>query len=188
MKTRRLWVHILTGLVALTLVCTVVSIAADAKKAAKDKGPKPPKEQVVDAAVTKRPTRLMTEDGFVVMELPEGVAFASAEHKGKAVWVYGPSGQRYWLPIEDVKMIKGHKVSVEDISDNQLKTFGLQVTAARVAAVMQSAHPTPGTTLPIGNRVAWEDKVLIEMSIKAEISVAQISLMLQWAVFSGYAD
>lgn len=176
------------ALLTLALVCAAGPIAADAKKPAKAKGPKPPKERRVDAAVTKRPTQLRTEDGLVVMNLPEGVTFAAAEHKGKAVWVYGPSGQRYWLPIEDVKMIKGHKVSVDDISDKQLKSFGLQVTAARVTAVVQSVHPTPETTLTASMRTEWEDRVLIEMAIKAEISLPRMSLMLEWAVFSGYAD
>ncbi|HAI85362.1 MAG TPA: hypothetical protein DCL63_00035 [Firmicutes bacterium] len=188
MKNRQLWARMLIALITLALVCAAGSVEADAKKAAKGKGPKPPKERKVDAAVTKRPTELRTEDGIVVMNLPEGVTFASAEHRGKAVWVHGPSGQRYWLPIEDVKMIKGHKASVEDISDSQLKSFGLQVTAARVAAVMQSVHPAPGTTLPSSNRTVWEDKVLIEMSIKAQIGLPQMSLMLEWAVFLGYAD
>jgi len=175
-------------LLALALVCSVGSTAVDAKKPAKIKAPKPPKERKIEAAVTKRPTQLRTESGLVVMNLPEGVTFAAAEHKGKAVWVYGPSGQRYWLPIEDVKMIKGHKVSVETVNDKQLKSFGLQVTAARVTAVMQSVYPTPETSLTVGMSTEWEDKVLIEMAIKAQISLPQLSLMLEWAVFSGYVD
>lgn len=174
------------ALLALALVCALGSTAADAKKPAK--GPKPPKERKIDAAVTKRPAQLRTESGLVVMNLPEGVTFAAAEHKGKAVWVYAPSGQRYWLPIEDVKMIKGHKVSVEDISDKQLKSFGLQVMAARVTAVMQSVYPTPEASLTASMRTEWEDKVLIEMAIKAQISLPQLSLMIEWAVFSGYVD
>ncbi|MBP7165136.1 MAG: hypothetical protein KBB15_05720 [Firmicutes bacterium] len=185
---RRAWIHMFIALLALALVCSVGSAAVDAKKPAKVKPPKPPKERKIDAAVTKRPTQLRTENGLVVMNLPEGVTFAAAEHKGKAVWVYGPSGQRYWLPIQDVKMIKGHKVSVGDVSDKQLKSFGLQVTAARVTAVMQSVYPTPGATLTAGMRTEWEDRVLIEMAIKAEISLPQLSLMLEWAVFSGYVD
>ncbi len=188
MRRRRIWVHMFIALLTLALVCAVGSAAADAKKTAKAKGPKPPKERKIDAAVTKRPTQLRTESGLVVMNLPEGVTFAAAEHKGKAVWVYAPSGQRYWLPVEDVKMIKGHKVSVDDINDKQLKSFGLQVTAARVTAVMQSVYPTPGTSLTAGMRTEWEDKVLIEMAIKAQISLPQLSLMLEWAVFSGYVD
>ena len=188
MRKRRTRVHMFIALLALVLVCAVGSTAVDAKQPAKAKGPKPPKERKIDAAVTKRPTQLRTEGGLVVMNLPEGVTFAAAEHKGKAVWVYGPSGERYWLPIEDVKMIKGHKVSVEDVNDKQLKSFGLQVTAARVTAVVQSVHPTPGTSLTAGMRTEWEDKVLIEMAIKAQISLPQLSLMLEWAVFSGYVD
>jgi len=185
---RRAFVHMLIALLAMAMVCSAGSTVADAKKPAKVKAPKPPKERKIDAAVTKRPTQLRTESGLVVMNLPEGVTFAAAEHKGKAVWVYGPSGQRYWLPIQDVKMIKGHKVSVDDVSDKQLKSFGLQVTAARVTAVMQSVYPTPGTTLTAGMRTEWQDKVLIEMAIKAEITLPQLSLMLEWAVFSGYVD
>lgn len=173
---------------ALALACAVGSAAVDAKKPAKAKGPKPPKERKIDAAVTRRPTQLRTESGMVVLNLPEGVTFAAAEHRGKAVWVYGPSGQRYWLPIEDVKMVKGHKVSVENVSDKQLKTFGTQVAAARVTAVMQSVYPVPGTSLTASMRTEWEDKVLIEMAINAQISLPQLSLMLEWAVFSGYVD
>jgi len=188
LSKRRTWVHMFIALLALALVCALGSTAADAKKPAKVKAPKPPKERKIDAAVTKRPTQLRTESGLVVMNLPEGVTFVAAEHRGKAVWVYAPSGQRYWLPVEDVKMIKGHKVSVDDINDKQLKSFGLQVTAARVTAVMQSVYPTPGTSLTAGMRTEWEDKVLIEMAIKAQISLPQLSLMLEWAVFSGYVD
>ena len=188
MSKRRTWVHMFIALLALALVCALGSTAADAKKPAKVKAPKPPKERKIDAAVTKRPTQLRTESGLVVMNLPEGDTFVAAEHRGKAVWVYAPSGQRYWLPVEDVKMIKGHKVSVDDVSDKQLKSFGIQVTAARVTAVMQSVYPTPGTSLTAGMRTEWEDKVLIEMAIKAQISLPQLSLMLEWAVFSGYVD
>ena len=61
------------ALLALALVCALGSTAADAKKPAKVKAPKPPKERKIDAAVTKRPTQLRTESGLVVMNLPEGL-------------------------------------------------------------------------------------------------------------------
>jgi hypothetical protein len=163
------------------------SVVAEAKNN-KVKGPKPPKERTVDVVITKKATRLRTADGYVVMDVAPGVTFQLDHHKGNKVWVKGPSGTSYYFPSSDVKIEKGHKASVGNMTESQFQSFGLQVTAARVTAVMQATYSATGTDLPRGRRTEWQDRVLFQMSIQAGIEVPTLSLMIEWASYSGYID
>lgn len=188
MKERR---HTLIAVVVLCAVLAILLLAgtvALGKPGKQGKGAQPPKDKKVHAVQTLRPTKVMTESGLVLLEVPEGSIFEVAEHKGNVVWILGPSGTRYHIRRQDVRAIPEHKVSMQGYDDAQLKQFGRQASAARVAAVMQSAFPEKGTELTISMRTEWQDKVEIEMAMKMEISVAQYSLMASWAVYKGWLD
>lgn len=172
---------------AIALLLLMGSFAL-AKPGKGGKAAKPPKKKNVHAVQTLRPAKLMTESGLALVEVPEGAIFEVAEHKGNVVWVYGPSGQKYRMRRQDVRAMPAHKISMDGYNDSQLKQFGFQASAARVAAVMQSAYPEKGTELTIDMRTEWRDKVEIEMAIKMEISVPQYSLMASWAVYKGWLD
>jgi len=182
------------ALIAAVALCTVLAALLFAgtlvlgKPGKQGKGAQPPKDKKVRAVQTLRPTKVMTENGLLLLEVPEGTIFEVAEHKGNVVWISGPSGTRYQIRRQDVRAIPEHKVSMHGYDDAQLKQFGRQASAARVAAVMQSAFPEKGTQLTIAMRTEWQDKVEIEMAIKMEISVAQYSLMASWAVYKGWLD
>ncbi len=175
---------------ALVLVGTLGFVGATVAQANnnKVKGPKPPKERSVEVVVTKKPTRLRTADGYVVMDVAVGVTFELDHHKGDKVWVKAPSGTSYYFPSSDVRIEKGYKATVGNMTESDLKSFGLQVTAARVTAVMQSTYSGTGINLPPTRQTEWRDRVLFQMSIQAGIGIPSLSLMIEWASYSGYTD
>lgn len=186
----RLWRLAATLLLAVVLAGALGAIGspiADAKNN-KVKGPKPPKERTVDVVITKKATRLCTADGYVVMDVAPGVTFQLDYHKGNKVWVKAPSGNSYYFPSSDVRIEKGHKASVGNMTEAEFKSFGLQITAARVTAVMQSTYSATGVSLPPARRTEWQDRVLFQMSIQAGIAMPTLSLMIEWASYSGYTD
>jgi hypothetical protein len=137
MKKRR---HTLIAAVVLCAVLAALLFAgtiALAKASKQGKGAQPPKDKKVHAVQTLRPTKVMTESGLLLLEVPEGTIFEVAEHKGNVVWICGPSGTRYQIRRQDVRAIPEHKVSMQGYDDAQLKQFGRQASAARVAAVME---------------------------------------------------
>lgn len=188
MKKSRFLKLAVISLLVLGFILTIGSPMIGASKYSKAKGPKPPKERTMDVAVTKRPTTLKTSGGVVIAELPTGVSFPLERHKGNTVWVYGPTGQVYQLPKKDVNIIKGHKASVANMKDAQLRSFGLQVTALRAAAMLTSTvGGSSTTTVSISvNSVGWEDSLLINMAVRAQMSMPQMFLMFEWATYSGY--
>lgn len=182
-RMRQLVAAMLVGLIlaAATGYAGAAVVEAAGGKA-KPKGAKPPKERTVDVVVTKRPTSLRTEDGYIVLDVPAGVTFELDHHKGNKVWVKAPSGSRYYFPVSDVKIVKGHKASVGAVTDSEFNTFAIRVMAAQVTATMQSFHTSAD------RRTEWQDRVLIQLSIRAGIEMPTFSLMMEWAAFSGYVN
>jgi hypothetical protein len=187
-KGRNAWIVAAVLCVAVVAVLIIGKGMKPDKKEASVENAGPPREKEVDAVEVMLPTELMTEDGLFLLEVPEGAIFELAADEDDVVWVYGPSGTRYKIRHEDVSAILKHRVSMDGYDDAELKQFGFQVAAARVAAVMQSAYPEEGTQLTVGMRTEWQDKVEIEMATKSGISIPQYSLMVEWAVYKGWLD
>lgn len=176
------------ALLVVAVVFALVTTFAGRRESPEASVPQPPKERIVDLVVTEKPTTLRTHSGVAVIALPEGLTFTLDQKEDDLVSVFGPTGARYTLPLDDIRIVKDQKIEMEEMDDSQLKMFGLQITTAKVTARMQSAYSASDTELTPGMRTEWDDRILIEMAIKGQMSIARLALMIEWAEHKGFVD
>lgn len=182
------WKWAVGAVLVLAVAFALVTTLTRRRESSEASVPQPPKERIVDLVVTEKPTTLRTHSGVAVISLPEGLTFTLDHMEDDSVSVLGPTGARYTLPMDDIRIMKDQKIEMEEMDDSQLKTFGLQITTAKVTARMQSAYSASDTELTPGMRTEWDDRILIEMAIKSQMSIAQLTLMIEWAEYAGCVD
>ena len=85
-RMRQLVAAMLVGLILVAATgYASAAVVEGAGGKAKPKGAKPPKERAVDVVVTKRPTSLRTEDGYIVLDL--AASPSSLTTTRQQVWV-----------------------------------------------------------------------------------------------------